>query len=77
MNIKLNMKGVLAPVLCADEMCAHRCSGEYYGVCTSLERAAHISGGTNGLYLNSCRYRKPRIIKDDGNKTESGLLEEE
>lgn len=72
-TIKLEGEGILAPVLCADNQCIHNMGDGCFGVCSSQEKPKI----ENAVYVSTCRHRHPRIIKDDGNKTESGLLEEE
>ena len=65
-------------VLCADQLCVHNSGGGYYGVCNNPERTTTIYCGIDRMYMSTCRCRKSRsTIKDDGEKLESGLLEED
>lgn len=65
-------------VHCADHLCVHNSGSGYYGVCNNPELDKTIYCGIDRMYMNTCKRRKhPPVVKDDGYKTESGLLEEE
>lgn len=77
MKIFIGGAGILAPVLCADLLCIHNMGGSPYGACASP--CGPISTSKSGpMYVRTCQHREhPPVVKDDGYKTESGLLEEE
>lgn len=65
-------------ILCADHLCIHNSGSGYYGVCIDPELTTTGYCGIDRVYRNTClRRQTPPVIKDDGEKTESGLLEEE
>ena len=77
MKINLGGSGVLSPILCADHLCINNMGGGPYGVCMSPCRPLN-SRRTEPMYVRTCQHREQRpVIKDDGEKTDSGLLEEE
>lgn len=76
MKIEIGGAGILAPVLCADLLCSHNMGSGPYGVCTNPEHDSNKR--LSPVYASTCKYREPHpVIKDDGEKTESGLLEED
>lgn len=76
MKIFIGGAGILAPVLCADLLCIYNIGGGPYGVCTNPEHDKNKR--LEPVYASTCQHRQhPPVVKDDGYKTDSGLLEEE
>lgn len=76
MKIEIRGAGILSPVLCADHLCIHNMGGGPHGACVSPCRPLITSRSVK--YVRTCQHREhPPVVKDDGYKTESGLLEEE
>lgn len=65
-------------ILCADSLCIHNRGSGYYGVCNNPDFNKTVYSGIDRMYMNTCKRRKSQpVVKDDGDKDESGLLEVE